>query len=86
MPANVILGLGAVPILGPTIMRLRQFPLEKRIFQGGVARKESLPLPLAREMYRVGNRRGHARAFLHAYGWPPMSDEAIEKLRRKYAR
>jgi len=30
--------------------------------------------------------RGHARAFLHAYGWPPMSDEAIEKLRRKYAR
>ena len=30
--------------------------------------------------------RGHARAFLDAYGWPPMSDEAIEKLRRKYAR
>ena len=30
--------------------------------------------------------RGFARAFLDAYGWPPMSDEAIEKLRRKYAR
>jgi len=29
---------------------------------------------------------GHARAFLEAYGWPPMSDQAIEKLRRKYAR
>jgi kanamycin kinase len=29
---------------------------------------------------------GHARAFLAAYGWPPMSDAAIEKLRRKYAR
>ena len=29
---------------------------------------------------------GHARAFLDAYGWPPMSDQAIEKLRRKYAR
>ena len=30
--------------------------------------------------------KGFARAFLAAYGWPPMSDEAIEKLRRKYAR
>lgn len=30
--------------------------------------------------------RGHAREFLAAYGWPPMSDEAIENLRRKYAR
>ena len=29
---------------------------------------------------------GQARAFLDAYGWPPMSDQAIEKLRRKYAR
>jgi kanamycin kinase len=29
---------------------------------------------------------GHARAFLEAYGWPPMSDQAIEKLRRKYSR
>ena len=29
---------------------------------------------------------GHARAFLDAYGWPPMTDESIENLRRKYAR
>lgn len=29
---------------------------------------------------------GFARPFLEAYGWPPMSDEAIERLRRKYAR
>jgi aminoglycoside phosphotransferase len=29
---------------------------------------------------------GFARIFLDAYGWPPMSDAAIEKLRRKYAR
>ena len=27
---------------------------------------------------------GQARTFLDAYGWPPMSDEAIEKLRRRY--
>jgi aminoglycoside phosphotransferase len=30
--------------------------------------------------------KGYARAFLDAYGWPPMSDAAIEKLRRKYGR
>ena len=30
--------------------------------------------------------KGFARTFLDAYGWPPMSDEAIEKLRRRYAR
>ena len=29
---------------------------------------------------------GFARTFLDAYGWPPMSEQAIEKLRRKYAR
>ena len=30
--------------------------------------------------------KGFARSFLDAYGWPPMSDDAIEKLRRRYAR
>jgi len=30
--------------------------------------------------------KGLARTFLGAYGWPPMTDAAIEKLRRKYGR
>jgi aminoglycoside phosphotransferase len=30
--------------------------------------------------------KGLARTFLDAYGWPPMTDAAIEKLRRKYGR
>jgi len=29
---------------------------------------------------------GHARGFLDAYGFPPMGDQAIEKLRRRYSR
>ena len=29
---------------------------------------------------------GHAREFLEAYGWPPMSDKSIERLRRRYGR
>ena len=30
--------------------------------------------------------KGFASEFLDAYGWPPMTDQAIEKLRRQYAR
>lgn len=30
--------------------------------------------------------KGFTRRFLDAYGWPPMTDAAIEKLRRRYAR
>lgn len=30
--------------------------------------------------------KGFAGAFLEAYGWPPMTDAAIEKLRRRYGR
>lgn len=30
--------------------------------------------------------KGFAETFLNAYGWPPMTDGAIEKLRRKYGR
>ncbi|MHB8589282.1 MAG: hypothetical protein ACYDA0_10570 [Candidatus Dormibacteraceae bacterium] len=29
---------------------------------------------------------GHAREFLEAYGAPPMTDQQIERLRRKYGR
>jgi kanamycin kinase len=29
--------------------------------------------------------RGYGGAFLEAYGWPPMSDEAMERLRRRYS-
>jgi len=29
---------------------------------------------------------GLARVFLDAYGWPPMSDKAVERLRRRYSR
>ncbi len=30
--------------------------------------------------------KGFAGTFLNAYGWPPMTDSAIEKLRRRYGR
>ena len=53
-----------VPVVGETVMRLRNFLIMKSILQGGVADAESIPPALLKEMYLVGNRPGHYRAFL----------------------
>jgi pimeloyl-ACP methyl ester carboxylesterase len=80
--ANIILGLNDVPVLGATVMRLRQFPIEKRIFEAGVMRKQSIPPALLKEMYRVGARRGHYRAFMSlVHNWPGW-----EQARGEYGR
>jgi pimeloyl-ACP methyl ester carboxylesterase len=80
--ANIILGSSRVPILGATVMRLRQFPIEKRVFEGGVRRKDSLPPALVREMYRVGERRGHYQAFMSLIRhWPEW-----ERARQEYGK
>jgi pimeloyl-ACP methyl ester carboxylesterase len=62
--ANLLFGLNDVPVLGATVQRLRLYPILTRVFQGGLRRKSAMPSALAREMYRVGNRRGHYRAFM----------------------
>jgi pimeloyl-ACP methyl ester carboxylesterase len=53
-----------IPIIGETVMRLRNFDIMKMILRGGVANSASIPPPLEKEMYLVGNRPGHYRAFL----------------------
>jgi len=53
-----------IPVLGETVMRLRNFVIMKAVLRGGVATSESIPPALLREMYVVGNRRGHYRAFI----------------------
>ncbi len=49
---------------GGTVMRLRNFIMMKAVLQGGVANLESIRPELLKEMYMVGNRRGHYRAFI----------------------
>lgn len=77
--ANLLFALNDVPILGATFTRLRQYPIVKRILEGGVYRPDSMPAALAREMYDVGNRPGHYRAFMslvrHRAGWERARSE-----------
>ncbi len=51
-------------MIGGTIMRLRNFVIMKAVLQGGVANPQSIRPALMKEMYRVGNRSGHYRAFI----------------------
>jgi len=53
-----------VPFIGETITRLRNFIVVRSVFRGGVADPNSIPPDLMKEMYLVGNRAGHYRAFI----------------------
>ena len=53
-----------IPVVGETVMRLRSFPVMRAVFRGGVADRGSIPPALLKEMYMVGNRPGHYRAFV----------------------
>jgi pimeloyl-ACP methyl ester carboxylesterase len=78
--ANILFGVNNVPVLGGTVTRLRLYPIVKAVLEGGLARKSSLPVALARELYRVGNRPGHYRAFMAlVHQWPSW-----ERARAEY--
>ena len=67
------------PLIGGTVMRLRNFVIMKAVLQGGVVNPESIRPALMKEMYFVGNRRGHYRGFIsllrHAASWEEATKE-----------
>jgi pimeloyl-ACP methyl ester carboxylesterase len=63
--ARLILGPAGVPILGATLMRLRNRFVSDMIMRGGVASAGALSPQLRAELYEVGERRGHYQAFLN---------------------
>ena len=63
--ARLILGPAGVPILGATLMRLRNRFVSDAILSGGVASADALSPELRAELYEVGERRGHYQAFLN---------------------
>jgi pimeloyl-ACP methyl ester carboxylesterase len=77
-----IFRLNDVPVLGGTFQRLRNYPLVRQVFRGGVVRAGAMPPVLVREMYQVGNRPGHNRAFMSLiHHWPSW-----EQVRQEYGR
>ena len=60
----MITATSEIPIIGETVMRLRNFIIMNAVLQGGVVKPESIRPALLKEMYEVGNRRGHYRAFI----------------------
>lgn len=78
--ANLVFGASRIPVLGATVMRFRNAPVERRILRGSVHRVGALPPAFAEEVYAVGNRRGHYRAFMSLIRhWP-----AWESARSEY--
>jgi pimeloyl-ACP methyl ester carboxylesterase len=79
--ANVVLGMTAVPVLGEMLMRSAPYPIDKRILEGGVHRKDAFPRTLLRELHASGKRPGHARAFARLVrSWPSWA-----RVRSDYA-
>jgi len=81
LAARLVLTPSGVPVLGATIMRLRNRCVSDRIFEGGLASPEALPKELAEEFYGVGARSGHYRSFLsllaHERLWAKARDEYV---------
>jgi pimeloyl-ACP methyl ester carboxylesterase len=79
LAARLILMPAGIPILGGTLMRLRNRFISDRIMEGGVASANSLPRELAKELYDAGARPGHYQGFLrllaHEHLWPEARKE-----------
>jgi pimeloyl-ACP methyl ester carboxylesterase len=61
---RAITATSEIPLVGETVMRLRNFIIMKSVLRGGVADPQNIRPALMREMYEVGNRRRHYRAFI----------------------
>jgi pimeloyl-ACP methyl ester carboxylesterase len=71
-----------VPVVGETVMRLRNFLIMTTMLSGGVADPSSIQPSLMKEMYLVGNRPAHYRAFLSLL----RNAESWERSTRDYGK
>ena len=70
------------PFIGETFMRLRNFMVVKSVLRGGVSDPKSISPELMVEMFQVGNRPGHYRAFLSLLRSSPSWEEATKDYGR----
>ncbi len=62
--AKIMFTATSIPFIGETFMRLRNPFVERKLFEGGVTRRQALSKELYRDFARTGNRKGHYRAFI----------------------
>jgi len=78
----IVTNASLVPVVGETVMRLRNFLIMRTVLRGGVADPSSISPALMKEMYLVGNRPGHYRAFLSLLRNAESWEEATESYGR----
>ena len=76
--AKILFNLAPIPVLGATVMRLRNPMVEGKILDGGVATPSALPQAFRAEVFRVGERPGHYQAFLNLIRHMPLWRQAHE--------
>jgi pimeloyl-ACP methyl ester carboxylesterase len=76
--AKIIYTLAVIPIVGETVMRLRNQFVLKKVLEGGVVDPLALPAAFSQEVTRVGDRPGHYRAFLNLIRHMPLWRKAHE--------
>jgi pimeloyl-ACP methyl ester carboxylesterase len=74
--AWLTLNLARVPVLGETVMRLRNRFIEQQILQGGVAKPDAITPGFGAQVRASGLRQGHYRAFLNLIRHAHLWDEA----------
>jgi pimeloyl-ACP methyl ester carboxylesterase len=64
LPIRIVMRMTDIPVVGETVMRLRNYFIMRSALTGGVSDAKAIAPALMRELYRVGNRRGHCRGFV----------------------
>lgn len=80
--AKILFTLAPIPVVGDTVMRLRNPLVEGKVLEGGVTSPGALPQAFRDEVYAVGQRPGHYRAFLNLIRHMPLWRETHEVYRR----
>jgi pimeloyl-ACP methyl ester carboxylesterase len=71
--------LARVPVLGETVMRLRNPFIEQRILQGGVANVVAITPGFGAQVHASGLRLGHYRAYINLLRHAHLWDKARER-------
>jgi pimeloyl-ACP methyl ester carboxylesterase len=77
--AKVVFTLAPIPVLGDTVMRLRNRMVEGKVLEGGVTTPAAVPDSFREEAYRVGERPGHYKAFLNLVRHMPLWRKTRER-------